>query len=197
MSEIPEIKNNDNAPRSKLDASIAVMVSIAASAMAVFNIKDNNIVQAMSQAQAHAVDAWAYYQSKSTKEHLAENSKSQLELMLATQGAASQQIEIKLHKMIQESQVKIEKYEKEKAEIKSQAEGFQNEYDRLNFHDDQFDLAEALLSISLSLFGITALVQNKRLFIFALALSGIGVFFGIAGFLEWNIHPEWITKILS
>ncbi|MCK6600011.1 MAG: DUF4337 domain-containing protein, partial [Bdellovibrionaceae bacterium] len=88
-------------------------------------------------------------------------------------------------------------YEKEKNEIKAQAEAFQKEYDELNTHDDQFDLAEALISLGLSIFGITALTQKKVLFYFAIVLSSVGVFFGVAGFLGWSIHPEGLTKLLS
>jgi hypothetical protein len=98
---------------------------------------------------------------------------------------------------IQEGKNRITRYEVEKGEIASQAEAYQKEYDRLNVHDDQFDLAEALISLGLSLFGITILTQKKSLFYFATALSGCGVFFGLAGFLGWSIHPEWLAKILG
>lgn len=173
------------------------MVAISASLLAIFNIKDNNIVQAMSQAQAHSIDAWSYYQAKSTKQHLAENAKNQLELLILTQGNLKEEARSKVQALIQEDIVKIQKYDKEKSEIKIQAEGFQEEYDRLNIHDDQFDLAEALLSLGLSVFGITALVQDKRLFAFALILCTFGVFYGIAGFANWNVHPGWLTKLLG
>lgn len=181
----------------KLDSNIAVAVAIAASMMAIFNIKDNNIVQAMSQAQAHSIDAWSYYQSKGTKLHMAENTKAQLELILLTQTQISKPAKEKVEKLISENSEKIKKYESEKIEIKSQAEGFQKEYDELNIHDDQFDLAEALLSLALSIFGITALIQNKRLFYFALCLGSTGLFFGIAGFLNLSIHPDFLAKLLG
>jgi hypothetical protein len=52
----------------------------------------------------------------------------------------------------------------EKNEIKAQAEAFQKKYDELNLHDDQFDFSEALISLGLSIFGITALTQKRVFF---------------------------------
>jgi len=56
---------------SGLNSVIAVLVAVIATLMALCNIKDGNIVQAMAQAQARGVDAWSYFQAKSTKQHLA------------------------------------------------------------------------------------------------------------------------------
>jgi len=58
--------------RGGLNTTIAILVAVAASFVALCNVKDGNIVQAMAQAQANSVDAWSYYQAKSTKQHIAE-----------------------------------------------------------------------------------------------------------------------------
>lgn len=199
MSEVTEkvMEQIESAKESKLNTQIAIIVAISASLMAIFNIKDNNIVQAMSQAQAHNIDAWSFFQAKSTKQSLAESNLHQLELQQTLNEKAPASLKEKINKMIFDNKAKIEKYEVEKMEIKKQAEDFQKEYDELNIHDDQFDLGEALISLGLSLFGITALTQKRALFYFASSLSGLGIFFGIAGFLNWSIHPEWLTKILG
>ena len=65
MSEITEVvaeqveRANETSNDPKLNSWIAIVVAVSASFMAIFNIKDNNIVQAMSQAQAHAIDTWS------------------------------------------------------------------------------------------------------------------------------------------
>ncbi len=203
MSEITEVvaeqveRANETSNDPKLNSWIAIVVAVSASFMAIFNIKDNNIVQAMSQAQAHAIDTWSFYQAKSTKQHLAENIKNQLEIDLLFQPHIDQQAQEKVKKLIEESQSKIEKYEKEKNDLKIQAESFQIEYEKLNLHDDQFDLAEAAISLALSILGITALIQKRPLFYFALVLVGVGLTFGFAGFLNWNLHPDWLARILE
>jgi hypothetical protein len=54
----------------RLNSLIAVMVAVVATFMALCNIKDGNVGQAMAQAQSKAVDAWSYYQAKSVKVRL-------------------------------------------------------------------------------------------------------------------------------
>lgn len=199
MSEVTDkiSEQLEHSQQSKLNSAIAIVVAISASLIALFNIKDNNIVQAMSQAQAHSIDAWAYYQAKGTKQNLAEATRDSLEVQLSLNPNVKAETKQKIEKLIQHSQSQIEKYEKEKVEIKAKAEGYQTEYDQLNIHDDQFDLAEALISLGISIFGITALTQKKPLFYFGLVLSGIGVVFGFAGFLGLALHPEFLTKLLG
>ncbi|HXH90476.1 MAG TPA: DUF4337 family protein, partial [Thermoanaerobaculia bacterium] len=89
------------------------------------------------------------------------------------------------------------KYTKEKEDIKKQAEGFQKEYDALNFHDDQFDMNEACISVAIALFGVTALTKKKWLLGLASVFMFFGVLFGLAGFLGWSIHPDFLARILS
>src|SRR5947209_8137667 len=75
----------------------------------------------------------------------------------------------------------VEKETKEIADVQNQAKGFDADYDRLNYHDDQFDLSDALLAIAISLFAVTSLTQKRWLFALALAPSLFGVIFGVAG----------------
>ena len=62
----------------RLISVIAVLVAVLATVMALFSIKGGNIGQAMAQAQARSVNAWAYFQAKSTKQGLAESMLDQL-----------------------------------------------------------------------------------------------------------------------
>src|SRR5215467_4625994 len=130
MSEIAETLQDpiEQGSKNKLNSAVAVMVAISATFMAICNVKDGNIVQAMSQAQAHAIDSWSYFQAKSTKQAIAENS---LKLFRLQNSSANVQVE-------KDFEDEINRYEKEKAEIKKQAEGYQKEYDDINLFDDQF-----------------------------------------------------------
>ena len=53
------------------------------------------------------------------------------------------------------------------------------------------------MSVAIALFGITALTRKKALLGFAAFLAGVGIFFGLAGFLQWRIHPDFLTRLLS
>ena len=180
-----------------LNSLIALLVALIATFMAVCNIKDGNIVQAMSQQQARAVDQWAYYQAKGMKQNLAESVVDQLTIQKEEGAALSPAALALLDKKIAVYSAQVKKYAQEKEDIRKQAEGAQTEYDRLNIHDDQFDLSEAGLSISIALLGVSALTRKKWLVGFALIFALFGVVLGLAGFLGWNLHPDALAKLLS
>jgi hypothetical protein len=177
----------EQSDKSKINSMVALFVAITATFMALCNVKDGNIVQAMSQAQAHAIDAWSYFQAKSTKESIAENT---LEILRSQNIAGNNEI-------IKKYEDQISRYEKEKASIKMQAEGFQKEYDDINLFDDQFDMTDALLTISIAMFGITSLTQKKWLLYFAGAVSLTGIILGLTAFMKISLHSDLISKILG
>jgi DNA repair ATPase RecN len=199
MGEIDEKISEaiEKAGESRLNAAVAIFVALTATFMALNNVKDGNIVQAMQQAQANAVDSWTYYQAKGTKQNLAISAREQVELLRDTTQAASPEIRARFDKRIEEYRAQEKKYETEKEEIRRQAEGFKKQYDDLNVHDDQFDMAEALMSVAIALFGVTALTRKTWLFGIAVVFSVIGTILGFAGFFGWNLHPDWLANLLS
>lgn len=185
---IQEVIETAPAPPGKedhLNSAIAIFVALSATFMALCNIKDGNICQAMAQAQAHSVSKYSQYQSKSTKQNLAETTLAMAQIQKAPESILSHY------------KSEVERYEKEKGEILAEAKGFDSEYERLNLHDDQFDMSEACLSVGLALFGITALTRKRWLLIFACCLAVAGVFLGLGGFLGWSFHPDWLAKLLG
>jgi hypothetical protein len=44
----------------RLNAAVAITVAVLATLMGIFKVKDDNLVQAMQQAQADKLDHWAY-----------------------------------------------------------------------------------------------------------------------------------------
>ncbi|SRR5258708_17563750 len=193
IDEITEVGEN----RGGLNTTIAILVAVAASFVALCNVKDGNIVQAMQQAQANSVDAWSYYQAKSTKQNIAEGFIDQLSVQRDSQANLSNEARAVLERKIAEYAAKAKQYEAEKQKIKQSAEDFQKDYDRLNFRDDQFDMAEASLSLSIALFGVTALTQRRWLLLVAVIFAAFGLALGVSGFMGYNIHPSFIAKLLS
>ena len=199
MGEIDEkiTEALEKASESRLNSVIAVLVALSATLMALNNVKDGNIVQAMQQAQANSVDSWAYYQAKGTKANLAAASREQIELMRDTSPNAAPEAKALFQKRIDEYAAAEKKYESEKEDIRRQAEGFQKKYDELNTHDDQFDMSEALMSVAIALFGVTALTRKKWLLVIGVLFSGTGMILGFAGFCGWSLHPDWLANLLS
>ena len=177
----------ENAGKNKLNSQVAIFVSIIATFMALCNVKDGNIVQAMSQAQTRTVDSWSYFQAKSTKQALAENTLLLLKNQKNTQSDS----------LLRKIEHQINGYEKEKAIIKSQAEGYQKEYDDINLFDDQFDMTDALLTVAIAMFGITSLTQKRWLLYFACCVSLIGIILGLTAFAKISLHADWVSKILG
>ncbi len=189
MTEITDAIQDplENAEKSKINSMVALFVAITATFMAICNVKDGNIVQAMDQAQAHSIDSWSYYQSKSTKQATTE---SVLELARLQKSPGTDTI-------IQKYETTIQRYDTEKAAIKKQAEDYEKQYNDLNLFDDQFDMTEALLTISIAMLGIASLTQRKWLLWFAATVSAIGIVLGLAAFMKISLHSDFISRILG
>jgi hypothetical protein len=200
MSDLGETVSEaiEKANESRLHTRIAVLVAGAATFMALCNVKDGNICQAMAQDQAKAIDAWAYYQAKGMKLNLAEAMLDQMNLQrTVASGPAVAEARALMDKKIAWYTEQVKKYQVEKEEIKATAEGLAKDYDRLNVRDDQLDMAEALISISLALFGITALTRKRAMFWLSGGFAGTGVLLGLAAFVGWNLHPDFLARLLG
>ena len=203
MSDLSEsiaeaVENAGDERGFSLNSVIALSVALIATFMAFCSIKGGNIVQNMSEQQAKAVDSWAYYQAKSMKQNLAESVLDQMTFQKeAADVSMSAAATALLDKKIEVYTAKVKKYETEKEEIKSQAEGAEAEYARLGIHDDQLDISEAALSIAIALLGVSALTRKKWLTGLAMAFAVFGIVLGLAAFLGWSFHPEAVAKVLT
>jgi hypothetical protein len=177
----------EQSTRNKINSRVALFVAIIATFMALCNVKDGNIVQAMSQAQANAINAWSYFEAKSTKQSITEKS---LELLKAENKPNSQAL-------IKSYEEQVARYEKEKNEISAEAKGYQKQYDDINLFDDQFDMTDALLTIAIAMLGITSLTQKKWLLYFSGIVGLIGIILGLAAFMKISLHSDFISKILG
>jgi len=182
---------------SNLNGLVAISVAIVATFMALCNVKAGNIGQAMEEAQASSVDAWAYFQAKGTKLNIAESARDTLVLQREISPAMSPEARALVDKKIADYDAKIRLYEREKAEIKKTAEDAKTEYERLNLHDDQFDMADALMSVAIALLGITALTRKRRLMYLAWAFAAFGLLMGVSGFAGLGLHPDFLARIFS
>mgnify|MGYP003351938131 FL=1 len=64
-----------------LNPAIAITVSLLATFMGICKIKDDNIVQAMQQAQADKLDHWNFYQARNLREEIAMSTVATLQLL--------------------------------------------------------------------------------------------------------------------
>ncbi|HEU4845988.1 MAG TPA: DUF4337 domain-containing protein [Burkholderiaceae bacterium] len=185
---------NESAAGSKLNAAVAITVALLATFMGICKVKDDNINQAMQQAQANRVDHWNYYQARNLREEVARATVTQLKLAAVGRPAGEQ---AGYQGAIAEYQALAAEQLKKKGEAKTLAEQDQKDYDALNFRDDQFDLSDTLLAIAISLLAITALTQQRGLYFAALVPTAFGVLMGLSGLAGWSIHPNSLIALLS
>src|SRR5512147_1384589 len=69
-----------NPGHARLNTFVAITVALLATFMGVCKVKDDNIVQAMQQAQADKLDHWNFYQARNLRQDLAEATATQLRL---------------------------------------------------------------------------------------------------------------------
>jgi uncharacterized protein DUF4337 len=188
---------HEHAPESRLNGVVALFVVVAATFMALCNVKDGNIVQAMQQSQAKAIDQWNFYQASSMKQHIAENTADLLRVQLEMAVGLSPEQRTKVEAKITAQEAAAKRHGDAREQIRAEAETAAKEYDSLNVHDDQFDLAEACLSIGIALAGVTALTRKWWLLGLACAFAAIGVIYGLAGFLHWDLHSDLMAKVLG
>ena len=183
-SELPPEPNKGD----RLNNWVAISVALLAAFMAVTKVKDDNIVQAMLQAKSDAVDTWAEYQATKIKQHVTEGTRDQ---------AAALRTGTQPDTGIQHYEAEISRYQAEEEDLKTKARAFEAQYDALNFRDDQFDLSDALLSVSLAMMAVTALTRKQWLLWLSLGFAAFGAIMGLAGLIGWKIHPNWVIKLLS
>ena len=178
----------------RLTSWVAITVALLATFLGVCKVKDDNIVQAMQQAQADKLDHWNFYQARNIREEVADATLVQLKLAGASAPAAQQasySAAIASYERLAADQAQ------KKQLLRAQAEEDQRTYDALNYRDDQFDLCDALLALAISLLALTALTHKPWLYWLALVPTVCGVVMGLAGLIGWHLHPGALMRLLS
>ncbi len=177
-----------------LNPAVAITVALLATFMGICKVKDDNIVQAMQQAQADKLDHWQFYQARNIREEVAKSTLTQLKLQRLM---AAPKLDAEFALQIANYEAVVKDQQQKKAELKIQAEKDQSTYDALNFRDDQFDLSDASIAIAISLLAVASLTQLPWLYLLALLPSGFGVLMGLSGLIGWGVHPDALIKLLS
>src|SRR5437867_9321289 len=77
--------------KARLSTRVAITVALLATFLGVSKVKDDNIVQAMQQAQADKLDHWNFYQARNIRQEVAAAAAAQLELAAADAPPARQE----------------------------------------------------------------------------------------------------------
>jgi len=189
-----ELSAQPDRARARLNTRVALTVALLATFLGVCKVKDDNIVQAMQQAQADKLDHWNFYQARNIRQEVAAAAVTQLKLAAAGASGAQQE---GYRAAIASYEAIVVDQTKKKEDLRLQAEQDQRTYDALNYRDDQFDLSDAMIALAISLLALTALTHKPWLYNLALVATVGGVVMGLAGLLGWHLHPDALSRALS
>jgi ribosomal protein S13 len=191
LEEKEEANEVQKTKDSNLNTWVAITVALLATFTGICKIKDDNICQAMQQAQADKLDHWSFYQARNIREEIDQAALSEMQFSAGANPSPEQAAAIKRY------ETRVAGQAEKKAELKQQADGDQSTYDALNYRDDQFDLSDAAVALAIALLAVTALTHKRWLFWLAMAPTFCGFLMGIAGLVGLKIHPDALTKLLS
>lgn len=143
--------------------SVVIIAVIAASASQM----DGGFGGTAQMSQAQSSDKWSYYQSKSIKQNLYEISQAQLMVNANTNSPAFAQEK----KTFEE---RVARYEKEKAEIRAQAEKLEKARDLASKKGGYLGQAISFFSVSIAIASICMVTKKKPLWYISMGMALLG-----------------------
>ena len=128
-----------HAAHSRLNTWVAITVALLATFMGVCKVKDDNIVQAMQQAQADKIDHWSFYQARNIRQEIAQAELTQLTLTVSAESNAAKRVQ--LDSAIVRYKALVADQANEEGLASPSGTSGPATHDSLNYHDDQFDLS--------------------------------------------------------
>ena len=143
-----------------------VIIAVVAAIAAQWSGKYGGRVQI---SQAKASDQWAFYQSKSIKQHLFEISRTQLARSVSANDAEIAREQKKFDDA-------VARYNTEKSEIKAKAEALEKERDDAGLRGGKMGLAVSIFSVAIAMASICTVTKKKPLWFIAIGLAGFAAY---------------------
>src|ERR1700676_3952137 len=116
--------------KARLNTLVAISVALLATLMGICKVKDDNIVQAMQQAQADKIDNYSWYQARNVREEVAKATVAELTAQAAVAPPQARPIfeaQIKIYEATAQDQAEKKKIQQADADKADQT------YNELNF----------------------------------------------------------------
>ena len=160
---------------------VALTTTVLAVCAAISALKGGGYSTRVQLSTTQEANLWSYFQSKSIKQHAVELHREDLEV--ARLEARTPEAQKLLDARLARARAEAERYDREKNEIKAQAEAAQKSEDGLKRHGAAFGLAVMLLQIAIMLSSIGALMKKPIMWALGLAFGLVGLVFMANGFL--------------
>jgi cation transport ATPase len=163
---------------------VALTTTILAVCAAISSLKASSYSTRVQIHTTKEANHWAYYQSKSIKEHSFQLNRDILNYarLLSSPNPQVQQF---LAAKIKDYEKEINRYDQEKKQIKTEAETLIKEQEELKKHNAAFALAVMLLQIGIMMSAVAALIKRKMMWVAGLVLSAVGLVYMGNGFFLW------------
>jgi hypothetical protein len=135
--------------------------------------------------QEQASNQWSYFQAKNIRAAMYHIQKDNLELEAKAVDKQHPDLYEKYQDAIKAADENMNRYEKEKNEIQTNAKNLEAKRDEAQKHVQPFGIAVIFLQVSILLSSISALFKRKSMWYFALPVGCLGVFYFINGFLTF------------
>jgi hypothetical protein len=149
-----------------------VIIAVVAAIASQFGGKYGSRVQL---GQAQASDQWAFYQAKSIKQHLDEGMLAEL---ISSGNTNSPDAVKRMSKLTSD----IARYDKEKAEIKTKAEGLEKARDEASRRSGKMGLAMSYFSVAIATASICLVTKRKGLWFLSILLALAAI---------WQMMAAW------
>lgn len=180
MDAQPEITGPIKLSRSALvERWIPATLAIVATLMAVFQVISSAQGDDEIKGASEIGSNWAYFQAKSTKEHMITVARDQLKVLAAAMPRGAEEA----NGLIAKYDKQIVEYEKEKDQIKKKTDAMQAVNTKLGEKGDRYDVSSAIFSVALAFLALSQLRGSGRLFLVSVGLSAIATGFGLWGVL--------------
>lgn len=134
--------------------------------------------------QTLASDQWAFYQAKSTKQHLYELQLEQMRLQMLTLGSNGAAMAA-YQKLVDKYTDNIKRYAQEKKEIEAKAQDIEKLRDEAKLHSKPFGLAVMFLQVAILLNSIAGLMKAQKVWWASVPVGIVGLVFFADGFLSF------------
>ncbi len=181
--QISEVDYNDRFRR-----IAAIYIGVVAMLLSIATLGGSDAMEERLNANIHASDTYAFYQSKYIRQVMLQNAAQELEILAIGLNLTPEQRE-KVQQVVQRNRDTVQRYESEpttnegKKELLARAKEFENMRDKAAAQAPNFDYAEALFQIAIVLGSVAIVAVSPWLLGLSSLLTIAGVAFTINGYL--------------
>lgn len=179
------------AAKERMNTRVAILVTLLLCFHGVAEVKAGNNMQAMQRISASRVVDAGQLAAMRTRQEMVDLMLTRARLGVSvTSVSARDAFEAELA-------AEQQRVAEREARLAAKVARDEAEYTRRDFHDDQFDLSQAALTLAVALLAVAALVSSQLLFVVSLIPALLGFVMGIAGLTGGRLHPQTLVGWLS